>query len=96
MRSSFPLVLSLFLVTAAPAGAHDWQAMRAEYAAEFENARMMAGLDCFGLNVYVERQRWLTNERTKAQYNGMLWGRASVPPANAPAIPTYGYPARPR
>ena len=60
-----PVTVSL-LMSAGPAPAHEWRAMRAEYAAEFECARMMGTLDCAGLNAYVEHQRVLTNRRIHA------------------------------
>jgi hypothetical protein len=93
MRSPL-LLLSLTVLlpsSAVSAFAHEWKAMRAEYQAEFENARMMSKLDCAGLNAYVEQQRWLMNQRIHAEYHRSLPGPNAVPGA-----PPMVYPGRPR
>jgi hypothetical protein len=91
MRSSLLLLPVLFLSSAVPASAHDWHAMRAEYQAEFENARMMSKLDCVGLNAYAEQQRRLSNQRIHAEYHRSLPGPNAVP-GTYPMV----YPSRPR
>jgi hypothetical protein len=84
----FPLlsVLLFLLLMSVPADAHDLQAMRAEYAAESENARMMSRLDCAGLNAYLEQQRWLTYQQTHAEYFRLMPVPTAVP---ARTIPGY-------
>jgi hypothetical protein len=91
MRSSLLPLPVLFLLSTVPALAHDWQAMRAEYQGEFENARMMSKLDCAGLNAYAEQQRQLANQRIHAGYHRWLPG----PNAGPGAYPMV-YPSRPR
>src|SRR5438477_10776849 len=56
MRFSRRLLPVLLLLSAVPASAHDYEVdctpMSPEARAEFENARMMAKLDCAGLHAY--------------------------------------------
>lgn len=90
MRFSRRLLPVLLLLSAVPASAHDCEVdctpMSPEARAEFENARMMAKLDCAGLHAYVEQQRWLMNQRFLAEYNRPL-GRPRTVPGAYPSAP---------
>jgi hypothetical protein len=78
--------LLLLLGAARPAGAHDWlgewRAMRAEYQAEFDQARALDRLDCAGLSAYVALENRLANQRIHAEYHRPM---PRARPAAAPA-----------
>jgi hypothetical protein len=87
LKWSLPRWPVLLLLPGLSATVHEWQAMRAEYAAEFDRARWMDTLDCAGLDAYVAQQRWQMIQRINAEYQGMLPRTSGVPGIPPAAVP---------